>query len=253
MRRQLPLAQQPVGGFSGAGESAGKNLRVRNDQPFLPGHCVPAKVKPHLQIARVDVGLKWPRRVVSVTGVHAVDAEHAIDAVEGRRIEQDLPDRAATGAPAAKRDLAEVHVTRRFCCGDQREKSRWIFEERDVRSRTGAGLHAYNCHLVLLAGRQFGQPVSSVEEEKQCGRPVGSQALRYKERAQRQGIVLARRRNLGEARMSTRVLHHRRGILSCGWRRLRCSRLCRGRSLPEQFRRRNCERETETRTTRDDA
>src|SRR5580700_839155 len=104
--------------------------------------------------------------------MHAVDAENAIDPVVRRGIKQDLPNRPATRAPSAQRDLAEVHVARRFCRGNQRKKSRWIFEQLDVRPGTRAGLHAYNGHLALTAGSQFRQPVSTVEEEKQRGWPI---------------------------------------------------------------------------------
>jgi len=95
-----------------------------DDEPFLSRLCIPPKAKPYLQVAVSKSDSPGPGVPFGVAGVHAVDAEDAIDAAVRRGVKQDLADRTATGAPAAERNLAEVHVARRFCRGNQREKSR---------------------------------------------------------------------------------------------------------------------------------
>ena len=108
MRGELPLAEEIVGGFGGAGVGAGKDLGVGDDQVLLAGDGVGAEVEPGGEVPGLELRFRRERGVsVDVAGVDSVDAEHAADAVVGGWIAEDLAEGAAAGAPSTEFDLAE--------------------------------------------------------------------------------------------------------------------------------------------------
>jgi hypothetical protein len=215
MRRELPLAEEFVGGFGGAGVRAGKDLGVGEDEVFFAGDGVSAEVKPGGEVSGLELRLcrgGW-RCVVEVSGVDSVDAEYAADARVGGRVAEDLAECAAARAPSAEFDLVERDAGGGLGFCQEVGKGGWIGEQFFVGAGTGAGLHSEDRQIVLLRGGEFREPVASVEEEEEVDVALALQFFRNEEGADAEFLAEAGRSCFGESRVGAGVLDHGGWIL----------------------------------------
>src|ERR1019366_10574602 len=96
MRREPPLAQQVVRGFGGAGVGSGKDFGMGEDQTLPAGDGVGAETKPGLEVRWLELGFRRAGRGVitgrgtDIAGVDSVDTEHAMHAIVGGGIAENL-------------------------------------------------------------------------------------------------------------------------------------------------------------------
>ena len=164
---QVPLGEEVVGGFGGAGEGAGEYLGVDDDEALRAGHGVLAEADPDLEVVGVDLGFGGAGVAGGVVGVGAVDAEDSVDAVVGGLVVEDLAEGSATCAPSGEVDLGEGEAGFGLGFGDEGEEAFGVGEEAGVVAGAGAGLNGDDGRVFLLGGCVFGEPVSAVEEEEE--------------------------------------------------------------------------------------
>ena len=101
---QAELRQQPIAGFGSAGESAGEDLRVRNEHGFAAGHGIARELQKDIEMIVFKLRFERPRLAAGISGAQAVDDPHSFHAVVIVRRAENLADSTVARAPRREPD-----------------------------------------------------------------------------------------------------------------------------------------------------